>query len=128
MANATVKIPFSSSTQGQAIKIGATSTPGTAIHSTGTGLYTTVFDELYLWAMNTQAAATATTVLLTVEFGGATAPDQNIIIPIPGQAGPVPVIDGLMLAGSGSVALTVKAFAATTNVIMVMGYVLRITA
>jgi hypothetical protein len=82
VANATAIIPFSGSTQGQAIKVAATSTPGTAVHSTGTSA--TVVDRIYLWAINTQAASTASTVLLTVEFGGATAPDQNIVVPIPG--------------------------------------------
>lgn len=125
MANSTVIIPFSGSTQGENIKITQTSTPGTTIHTTGTSA--TVVDRVYLWACNIQAAATASTVLLTVEWGIATAPDGNKIIPIPGQAGDVLVIDGLPLLGNGSVALTVKAFAATTAVINISGYVLRIT-
>ncbi len=125
MANSTVIIPLSGSTQGEPIKVVATSTPGTSVHATGTSA--TVVDRLYLWANNTQAASTASTVLLTVEWGAATAPDFNIIVPIPGQGGLVQIADGLPLLGNGSVALTVKAFAATTAVINVTGYVLRIT-
>ncbi len=125
MANSTVIIPLSGSTQGEPIKVVATSTPGTSVHATGTSA--TVVDRLYLWANNTQAASTASTVLLTVEWGAATAPDFNIIAPIPGQGGLVQIADGLPLLGNGSVALTVKAFAATTAVINVTGYVLRIT-
>lgn len=126
MANATTVIPFSASTQGEPIKIAATATPGTLIHTGDVALYTSVVHRIYLWAVNTQAAATASTVLLTVEYGAATAPDLNIPTPIPGQAGLVQVLDGQILSGSGSVALTIKAFAGTTNVITVMGYILRI--
>lgn len=125
MANSTVIIPLSGSTQGEPIKVTATSTPGTSIHSTGTSA--TVVDRLYLWANNTQAASTASTVLLTLEWGAATAPDFNIQTPISGQGGLQMIVDGLPLLGNGSVALTVKAFAATTAVINVTGYVLRVT-
>lgn len=125
MANATSIIPLSGSTQGQPIKITATSTAGTLCHTTLTS--GTVVDRIYLWAVNTQAAATASTVLTTVEFGGPTAPDFNIPTPVPGQAGPVMLVDGFPLLGSGTVALTVKVFAATTAVINIVGYVLRVT-
>lgn len=126
MANATVIIPFSGSTQGQPIKVTATSTPGVpTIHTTGTSA--TVIDRIYMWGVNTQAAATASSVLATIEFGGATAPDFNIPVPIPGQAGPVMMLDGFPLSGNGITALTVKVFAGTTAVINIMGYVLRIT-
>ena len=125
MANATVILPLSGSVQGEPIKITATSTPGTIVHTTGTSA--TVVDRLYLYANNTQAAATASTVLLTLEWGDATAPDHNIVVPIPGQAGLVQIIDGLPLLGNGSVALTVKAFAATTAVINITGRILRVT-
>lgn len=125
MANATVIIPFSGSTQGKAIKIAATGTPGTTIHATTTSA--TVVDRVYMWAVNTQAAATASTVLLTVEFGGVTSPDNLIQTPIPGQAGEVQICAGHPLLGNGSAALTIGAFAATTNVIAVYGYILRVT-
>lgn len=121
MANDVVKLPLSASVQGQGIKVAATATAGTLIHTTGTSA--TVIDEIWLYAFNSHSAD----VLLTIEFGGPTAPDQNIVLTIPFKAGLVLVIPGLMLQGSGSVALTVKAFAATTNVIVISGHVFRVT-
>lgn len=120
-ANATAIIPFSGSTQGQAIKVAATATPGTTVHTTGTSA--TIVDRIWLWAFNSDTADR----VLTIEMGGATAPDQNIVLTIPFKQGRVLVVDGEILLGSGGAALTVKAFAATANVITVAGYVMRIT-
>ncbi len=130
MANSTVILPFSGSIQGQPIKITATSTAGTLVHTTGTGNATIALadkDRIYMWGINTQAAATASSVLATVEFGGPTAPDFNIPVPIAGQAGPVMMLDGFPLSGNGVTALTVKVFAGTTAVINIIGYILRVT-
>jgi hypothetical protein len=121
MANATALIPFSASTQGQGVKVAATSTAGTLIHTTGTSA--TIVDRVSLWAFNSHSAD----VELTIEFGGATAPDQNIVQTITADTGLTLVVDGLVLLGNGSAALTVKAFAGTTNVVVVNGYVMRIT-
>ena len=121
--NATVKIPFSGSTQGKPIKVVQTATLGTTIHATGTGLYPTVFDAVYMLAYNGHTAD----VLLTVEFGGATVPDQNLITTVPFKSGLTLLIDGQPLAGNGSAALTISAFAATANVITIWGYVMRTT-
>ena len=121
MANATAMIPFSGSTQGQGVKVVATSTAGTLIHTTGTSA--TIIDRLSIWAYNGHSAD----VVLTIEFGGATVPDQNIVQTITTKTGLTLVVDGLILLGNGSVALTVKAFAATGNVIVLSGYVLRVT-
>jgi len=121
MANAVARLPFSASVQGQAIKIAATATPGTLVHTTGVSL--TILDEIWLYLFNSSAAD----VVATVEFGGATAPDQNIVLTVPFKAGLILVVPGLALTGSGSVALTVKVFAATANVITAIGRVDRIT-
>jgi hypothetical protein len=121
MANATAIIPFSASTQGQGIKVVATSTAGTLIHTTGTSA--TIVDRLTVFAFNSSASD----VVLTLEFGGATAPDQNIVQTITPKTGLTAVVDGLILLGDGSTALTVKAFAASGNVITLSGHVLRIT-
>lgn len=122
--NQTVQIPFSASTQGQGVKLAATATPGTLIHTTGTGLFTTVFDKVFLWAYNSDTVDR----VLTIEFGGATAPDQNITMTVPFKQGLIYVVPGLILAGSGSVALTVKGFVtAGANVVVVSGYILRVT-
>ncbi len=125
MSQAVTFVELSGSTQGKGIKVVQTGTLGNTIHATG--ISATTFDRLYLWAVNSQAAATASTVLLTLEFGGVATPDNLIQTPIPGQAGVVQLCDGMPLSGSGAAALTVTAFAATTNVIMVYGYVLRVT-
>ena len=121
MANATAIIPFSASTQGQGIKVVATSTAGTLIHTTGTSA--TIVDRLTVFAFNSSASD----VVLTLEFGGATAPDQNIVQTITSKTGLTVVVDGLILVGNGSAALTVKAFAARGHVITLSGHVLRIT-
>ena len=114
-----VKRKLSGSTDGKAIKIAATATPGTAIHTAVAGTTAGTFDEIWLWAFNSHTAD----VVLTVEFGGADAPDQNIVVIIPSKAGLVPVVPGLILQNEA----TVKAFAATTNVVTITGFVNSIT-
>lgn len=121
MANATALIPFSGSTQGKAIKVVATATAGTTVHTTGTSA--TVVDRIYLYAFNSDTADRT----LTIEFGGATAPDQNIVLTIPFKTGLTLVVDGQPLLGNGAAGLTVAAFASAANVVTVSGYVLRIT-
>jgi hypothetical protein len=112
---------LSASTNGRAIKVAATATPGTTIHTGSTT--TTTYDEVWLYAQNTDTTARK----LTVEFGGTTAPDDLIEITIPAESGLVLVAPGLIIKGAAT-ALVVRAFAATTNVITVHGYVNRITA
>ena len=121
MANATAMIPFSGSTQGQGVKVVATSTAGTLIHTTGTSA--TIIDRLSIWAYNGHSAD----VELTIEFGGATVPDQNIVQTVTAKTGLTLVVDGLILLGDGSSSQTVKAFAATGDVIVLSGYVMRVT-
>lgn len=112
---------LSGSTQGKQIKIAATATAGTTIHATGTSA--TVQDEIWLWCTNSDTTARK----LTIEWGEATAPDGNVEVTIPPESGPVLVIPGWRLTGSGAAGLTVAAFAATTNVLTVAGYVNRYT-
>jgi hypothetical protein len=76
-----------------------------------------------LYATNTSASA----VNLTIEFGSTTAPDQNIILSIPSKSGLTICVAGLTLVGTGSAARTITAFAGTTNVINIVGYVNRIS-
>jgi len=121
MVNAVSVIPLSGSTQGKQIKVAATGTPGTTIHTTGTSA--TVVDRLYLFAVNSDT----TDRKLTIEWGGVASPDDTIELTIPQESGLVLVVNGLPLLGNGSVALIVRAFAATANVVLVSGYVLRIT-
>ena len=114
-----VKRKLSSSTDGKAIKIAAVKTPGTAIHTAVAGTTAGTYDEIWLWAFNSHTG----NIKLTIEFGGADAPDQNIIITIPALAGLVPVVPGLILQNEA----TVKAFASSANVITITGFVNSIT-
>ena len=114
-----VKRKLSSSTDGKAIKIAAVETPGTAIHTAVAGTTAGTYDEIWLWAYNGHTAD----VVLTIEFGGSDVPDQNIVVTIPFKSGLVPVVPGLILQNGA----TVKAFAATTNVITITGFVNAIT-
>jgi hypothetical protein len=115
------KVLLSGSTGGRPILVAATSSPGTTIHDTGTVAAT--LDELWLWAQNTDT----TDRKLTIEFGGTTAPNDLIEITITAESGLMPVVQGLVLAGTGAAARTVKAFAASTNLVTVLGYVNRIS-
>lgn len=108
---------LSGSTNGKAIKVAATATAGTTIHTAASG--TSTLDEIWLYAHNTSAS----TVKLTLEWGEATAPDGNIEINIGAEGtGLILVAPGLLLQNS----LVVKAFAGTANVINIFGYVNRI--
>jgi hypothetical protein len=112
---------LSGSTGGRPIKVGATATPGTTIHATGTS--STTVDEVWLYAMNTDT----TDRKLTIEFGGVTSPDDLIEVEVPAEDGLLLLVPGLPLTGTGSATREIKAFAATTNVITISGYVNRIT-
>jgi hypothetical protein len=114
------KVHLSGSTGGQPIKVDATATAGTLIHTTGTSI--TDIDEIWVYANNTSTSE----VKLTIEYGGTTNPDNQIEIPIAAEAGLVLVIPGLILSGNVDVGRVVRAFAATTNVINITGYVNRI--
>ena len=114
MASTFTKVVLSGSTSGKQIKVAATATAGTTIHTA----HATSLDEIWLWAVNSSTTA----VKITVEWGEATAPDGNIEVTIPGESGYLMVVPGLVLTGS----LVVKAFAGTANVLLVNGYVNRI--
>lgn len=112
---------LSGSTDGKGIKVVATATPGTLIH-TGSSTASTL-QEIWLWAYNSHSAS----VLLTLEFGDATAPDSNIKVTLESQKGLILIVPGLLLKGNAS-PLTVKAFAGTGDVITISGFVNEITA
>lgn len=116
------KVLLSGSTQGKAIKVAATTSgsAGTTIHATGTS--TTTIDEVWLYAYNSSASS----VTLTIQWGGVTAVDNEIKLAIPATSGLTLVIPGLILTGTGAAANTIAAYAGTTNVITVSGYVNRI--
>lgn len=115
------KIPLSVQADGSPIKVVATASTGTTIHATGTSA--SIIDEVWLYAYNSSTAA----VLLTVQYGGTTTPDDDIKITIPSQSGLTLVVPGLILSGTGSAANSIYAYAGTANVVTVSGYVNRIS-
>lgn len=115
------KVKLSGSTDGRAIKVAATATAGTTIHTGSTT--STTYDEIWLYAQNTDTSA----VKLTIEWGGTTAPDDLIEVTVQPEAGLVCIAPGLLLKGNAT-ALVVRAFAASANVITIHGFVNQITA
>ena len=114
------KVALSGSTQGKGIKVAATTSTGTTIHATGTSA--SIIDEVWLYAYNSSTGP----VSLTIQFGGTTAVDNDIKIDIPPTSGLTLVVPGLILTGTGAAANTVYAYAGTTNVVTLSGYVNRI--
>lgn len=114
-----LKRKLSGSTDGKPIKIAATGTTGTTIHTAVAGTTAGTFDEIWLWAYNGHTSA----VQLTVEFGGVSVPDQNIVVSIAAKSGLTPIVPGLILQ-NGAV---VTAFAGTTNVVTLSGFVNSMT-
>ncbi len=115
------KIALSGSTDGKMIKVAATATAGTTIHTGSTTA--TTFDEVWLYAVNSSTS----TVKLTVEWGGTSSPDDLIEFTVPAEDGLYLMVPGLVIKGNAT-ALVVRAFAATANVVNIAGYVNRITA
>ena len=109
---------LSGGTNGKNVKVVATATAGTTIHTAVSG--TSDMDEIWLYACNTDS----TDRKLTLEFGGTTSPDDLVEVTIGAEAGWVLVCPGILLQNS----LVVKAFAAAANVVVINGYVNRITA
>ena len=109
---------LSGSTNGKGIKVAETSTPGTTIHTAVSG--TDDHDEIWLYAINSGSAA----VKLTIEFGGTSDPDDTIEQSIYGETGLVLLVPGLLLQSS----LVVKAFCETADIVIIHGFVNRITA
>ena len=119
MANFT-KVNLSGSTQGRQIKVVATASSGTTIHATGTS--SSIIDEVWLYAYNSSSSS----VVLTIQYGNTSTPDDDIKLTIPATSGLTLVVPGLILTGTGAAANTIRAYAGTTNVIMISGYVNRI--
>lgn len=115
------KEKLSGSTDGRMIKVAATATAGTTIH-TGSSTATT-YDEVWLYAVNSDTTARK----LTIEWGGTTSPDDLIEFTVPSESGLYLIVPGLVIKGNAT-ALVVRAFCATANVVNIAGFVNRITA
>jgi len=116
---AVLKRKLSGSTDGKPIKVVETATAGTTIHTAVAGTTAGTFDEIWLWTYNGHSAA----VTLTIEFGGATVPDQNIVMTLASKSGLQLVVPGLILQN----AMVVKAFASVANVVTLSGFVNTMT-
>lgn len=110
------KSTLSGSTDGKAVLVAQTATAGTLVHTGPTS--TSQFHEIWLYAVNTSASS----VKLTIEWGDATSPNSHIELTVTAESGLTLVIPGLVLKGNAT-ALTVRAFAATANVISIHGFV-----
>jgi hypothetical protein len=111
------RIPLSGSTNGKAIKVGATASSGTLIHTAVTG--TTDEDVITLYAYNSSSSA----VNLTLQWGGTATPDDDIKLSIPATSGLTLLVPDLVLQNS----LVVRAYAGTTNVVTIHGFANRVT-
>jgi hypothetical protein len=117
MATTISRIPLSGSTHGRGIKIAATATAGTLVHTATSS--TTDCDVVTLYAYNSSASA----VNLTIEWGGVSDPDDLIKLAIPATSGLTLLCPDLVLRNT----LVVRAFAGTTNVVTIHGFVNRVT-
>lgn len=104
MATYTAQIA-SGSTNGRMIKVAATATAGTLLHTA----HATNTDEVFVWAVNSSGSA----VKLTIELGGVSSPDDLIEKTIAAEDGLVLIVPGIRLTGG----VAIRAFAATANVI-----------
>ena len=114
MATTITKLKLSGSTDGQGVKVAATGSPGTTIHTA----HATDLDEVWLWCVNSSSSS----VKLTVQFGGTTDPDDSIECTIAGESGLFLIVPGLVLTGSK----VVRAFAGAAGVLVVHGFVNRV--
>lgn len=107
---------------GHAVKIAGTVVgSATTIHTTGTSSST--YDEVWLWAYNSDSVERELCVLIA----GTTQPDDEVKITIPAKIGWIPILEGQLMSGAFGTGLSVKAYAAAADVLMVRGYVNRIT-
>lgn len=104
--------PLSGSTHGRGIKVVATGTAGTLIH-TGQAS-TTLTDVVTLVACNTDTV----TRRLTLEWGGATVPDDNLIFDLPPKS-TVPIVVDLIIRNS----LVIRAFCDAANIVTILGFI-----
>ena len=116
MSQTAFQTNLSGASNGLAIKVVATASTGTTIHTAQSG--TVGWDAIWLWAYNSDTVNR----LLTIEFGNTTAPDNNIVQTIPYQSGIMLVVPGKILQNG----LLVTAFASAANVVTLSGYVVRI--
>lgn len=112
------RIPLSGSTDGRGIKVVATASSGTLMHTATSSA--TDCDVVTIYAHNSSATA----VNLTLQWGGTTSPDDSILLSIPATSGLTLVCPDLVLRNS----LVLRAFAGTANVVMIHGFANRVAS
>jgi hypothetical protein len=112
------RIPLSGSTDGRGIKVVATASSGTTIHTATTS--TSDCDVVTLYAYNSSASA----VNLTLQWGGTTSVDDDIKLAIPATSGLTLVVPDMVLRNS----LVVRAYAGTANVVTIHGFANRVVS
>jgi hypothetical protein len=117
MATTVSRIPLSGSTHGRGVKVAATSSAGTTIHTATSS--TTDCDVITMYAYNSSGSA----VNLTIQWGGTTSVDDDIKLSIPATSGLTLVLPDLVLRNS----LVVKAYAGTADVVTIHGFANRVT-
>jgi len=108
---------LSASTNGRQIKVAATATAGTLLHTAVSG--TDDIDYITLEACNTHTS----TVTLTIEWGGTTSPDDLVVIELGSNRGRQLIVDRGVLNNG----LAVRAFADTADVVVIHGLVRTVT-
>jgi hypothetical protein len=117
MATTISRIPLSGSTHGRGVKVAATSSAGTTIHTATSS--TTDCDVITLYAYNSSGSA----VNLTIQWGGTTSVDDDIKLSIPATSGLTLIAPDLVLRNS----LVIKAYAGTADVVTIHGFANRVT-
>ena len=113
------KQELSGGADGIGVKVAATSSQGTTIHTADSTTTANLYDEIWCYATNCHTAA----VVLTIQFGGVVAVTNDLKYVLqPSET--ILVVPGLILQNS----LVVKAYATTANVVSIHGYVNRIAA
>jgi len=111
------KTILSGSTNGRPVLVNTTSSNTCVVHTGSTN--TSVQHEVWLYAQNTDT----TDRKLTIEFGGVTSPNDLIEQTITAEGGLVLVVPGLVLSGNSTTAPRITAFAASANVVTLVGFV-----
>jgi hypothetical protein len=117
MATTVSRIPLSGSTHGRGVKVAATASSGTTIHTATSS--TTDCDVVTIYAYNSSGSA----VNLTLQWGGTTSVDDDIKLSIPATSGLTLIAPDLVLRNS----LVIRAYAGTADVVTIHGFANRVT-
>jgi hypothetical protein len=117
MATTVSRIPLSGSTHGRGVKVAATASSGTTIHTATSS--TTDCDVVTIYAYNSSDSA----VNLTLQWGGTTSVDDDIKLSIPASSGLTLIAPDLVLRNS----LVIRAYAGTADVVTIHGFANRVT-